>query len=79
MEDIKRIEGESGAFGAYSEAAYKVLLARRGDKQALAKAHAQLTEAERLRPSWSRPPLLAAEVCELENRKEKAVEKYLAA
>ena len=35
VEDIKRIEGESGAFGAYSEAAYKVLLAN-GGRQASA-------------------------------------------
>jgi tetratricopeptide (TPR) repeat protein len=79
VEQIKSIEGENGALAAYGEAAYKVLLARRGNKKALAEAYVHVAKVEGLRPSWSRPPLLAAEVYELENRKEKAVEKYLAA
>src|SRR5439155_8676238 len=76
--DIRRIEGDVGPVSAYGEAARLVVQARKGTAKQLEEAHALLARAAELRPSWSRVPLLEGEVYELENRKEKALEKYQA-
>jgi tetratricopeptide (TPR) repeat protein len=77
--EIRRIEGRGGALTEYGEAALEVLRARRGRKTALAAARRHLAEAAALRPSWSRVPLLEAEIHELEHRTDRALEKYQAA
>ena len=78
LDEVRKVEG-TGVLTTLGEAAWHVSRARRGQRQSLAEARRLLTRAGALRPSWSRIPLLEAEVCELENNPEKALEKYQAA
>jgi exosortase len=79
LAEIRRIEGDGGAVTAYGQASLGLLRAGQGDRGALAEAHRLLAEAAAVRPSWSRVPLREAEVYELEGRKDRALEQYLAA
>ncbi|HYV35442.1 MAG TPA: tetratricopeptide repeat protein [Gemmataceae bacterium] len=76
VSEIRQIEGGPGPLTCYAEACHQVLLYRAGDKNAVVVAREWLVKAGKARPSWSRVPLLEAEVCEAENLKERALEKY---
>jgi tetratricopeptide (TPR) repeat protein len=64
---------------AYGEAACLVMGAKPGDKETLAAAHRALERASAQRAYWGRVTALEATILELENQKENAVRKYLAA
>ena len=76
LQDVRRIEG-SGPLWRYGEATRLIMLAQRGEGDGLDKARAHLTEARVARPAWSRIPLLASKIDELENDEEAAIENYL--
>jgi tetratricopeptide (TPR) repeat protein len=81
LEELKRLEGDGGPLTAYGSAAYQVAQARRqkvpGRKVHVPdEARKRLAEAAAVRPSWSRVPLLEAEMEELEDEPEKARERY---
>ena len=76
LDEIQRIDGAEGAMGEYGEAALLVMKAQKGDKSSLASARKHLAKAASQRPSWSRVPLLEATIFEMENQKDKALEKY---
>ena len=83
---IRELEGGSGPVTALAQGARALLLAkeiakdkRAGKKEAMAEARNKLAIAGTLRPSWSLVPLLEAELFELQDQKEKAVERYKAA
>jgi tetratricopeptide (TPR) repeat protein len=76
LDEIRRVEGEGGPVAAYGTAAYQVFQARRDGTPVPEEAHRLLGEAASLRPSWSRVPLLEAEISDLEGKKQKASEKF---
>ncbi len=63
--EVRRLEGEDGAWWRYGEAALRVLRAQRGDRAGLAVAGSLLDEAAARRPEWSRVPLVRAYLAEL--------------
>jgi tetratricopeptide (TPR) repeat protein len=77
---IRRIEGDEGPLTGYAEAAQLLAKARAADQKQLADLlkdlRTHLAMAVKLRPSWSRLAVLEGEAFELENRKDKALEKY---
>jgi tetratricopeptide (TPR) repeat protein len=85
---IRKIEGGTGGpFWHFGEAARLFRRAVPKDKQdlppnkevakdALLRARRHLAEAAKLRPSWSRPPALLAEIDTFEGRKEEALNNY---
>jgi tetratricopeptide (TPR) repeat protein len=79
VQEVRTIEGEEGALWRYLEAVRLELKARHGRREALAEARALLAEASSRRPSWSRLPLLAAHLDELEQKPARALENYLQA
>jgi tetratricopeptide (TPR) repeat protein len=66
VDEVRRIEGVDGVLWRFGEASLLLLQAQFGDKTGLHDAHVLLTEAAKRRPGWSRPPLLEAEIDELE-------------
>jgi tetratricopeptide (TPR) repeat protein len=79
VQEVRTIEGEEGALWRYLEAERLELKARRGRREAITEARALLAEASARRPSWSRLPLLAAHLDELEQKPAQALENYLQA
>lgn len=81
IKELKGIEGEvEGTLWRYGEAVRLVRLARRkNDRTMLKPARTLLDEAGRRRPDWSRVPLLHAEIDEMEERMEEAIQHYLQA
>jgi tetratricopeptide (TPR) repeat protein len=74
---IQQIEGLGGYLGPYTEAALLVDQARReGSKAVLPSAQEHLAQVAALRPSWPRVSILAAQIFELQGRRDKALEKY---
>jgi tetratricopeptide (TPR) repeat protein len=73
---IRGGEGADGPVGSYCEAAYQMIEARKGSRTAMLAARAAVNHAAEQRPSWSRVSLLDGNVCELEGRRDKALEKY---
>jgi tetratricopeptide (TPR) repeat protein len=71
---IKQIDGD-GPLSACAEAA-QLLAQGRGDSQRLADARTCLARAAKLRPTWSRVPVLEAQAFELEQRNKEALERY---
>jgi len=87
LAEIRRVEGPDGAVGTYGEAA---LLVRRAQIERtsgnlvamnalLSTARPRLAAAAALSPSWSRVPFLEANIFEMRNQQDKAMEKYQAA
>jgi cellulose synthase operon protein C len=82
LAEIRYLEAGSGAATAFGEGALALLRAKENPankKEAMAEARNKLAIAGTLRPSWSLVPLLEAELFELQDQKEKAVERYKAA
>jgi tetratricopeptide (TPR) repeat protein len=77
--EVRTIEGEEGALWRYLEAVRLELKARRGRRDVINDARTLLAEASARRPSWSRLPLLAAHLDELEQKPAQALENYLQA
>jgi tetratricopeptide (TPR) repeat protein len=77
--ELRKLEGEEGAWWRYGEAGRLLTRAQQGDRSGLVKARTLLREAVRRRPGWSRVPLLLARLEELEGRPEQALEGYLRA
>lgn len=77
---IKRIEGD-GPLWRYGEAVRLTIEGRGedGDANALATAEIHLAEARISRPSWSRIPLLMAEIDDMQDDTDNAVRHYLEA
>ena len=84
-EEMQRILNEvgvitgKGALWRYGEAARLTILAQAGKPELFERALEQLREARLARSSWSRLPLLAAQINELVGDEESAIENYLAA
>jgi len=80
LREIQRIEG-SGPLWHYGRAVYYRLLATEGvhPEKLLRQALDHLARAAKLRPEWSRVPLLAAEIHGLQGDEDRAVEDYLRA
>lgn len=77
---IRRIErSEDEPLWRYGEATRLVLQARKGDRAALSQAERLLEEVRAARQTWSRIPLLQAEIEELRGRYDKVVEQCLKA
>ena len=79
LDEVRNLEGDNGPLAAFGEAACLALRARRGDRAAVTEARLRLAAAAALRPSWSRVPLLEADLYEREGNKTKALERYQAA
>jgi tetratricopeptide (TPR) repeat protein len=79
IQEIRTLEGEEGAMWRSAEVVRLEARAKRGDQGAIAEARVRLAEASARRPSWSRLPLLAAHLDELEKRPAQALENYLQA
>jgi tetratricopeptide (TPR) repeat protein len=79
IEEIRAIEGADGALWRYAEAARLVRQAGAGDLSALDRPRALLSEVAKLRPAWSRVPLLEAAIAELEGDVEGVIKGYRAA
>lgn len=78
LDSIHRIEG-NGPLWRYGEAVRLMAKGRDGDAQAFVAAEGHLAEARVARPSWSRIPLLLAEIDDAQSDKESAVRHYLEA
>ena len=78
LEEIEQIEGQ-GPLWHYGRAVYLVLLAKRGDQALLDQARQHLAKARVSRPAWSRIPLLAAHIHDLQGEEELAIQNYLLA
>ncbi len=79
LDDIRRLDGATGPWARYGEAARLVVQARRGDRAALARARTLLGELARDYPAWSRVPLLQARAEELAGHADRALGHYLRA
>ena len=78
LKEIEQVEGK-GPFWLYGEAVRLGWLAAQGEKGLLGQARKHLAKARTLRPKWSRIPLVAGEIDELEGNPQSAVENYLKA
>ncbi len=79
-EEIGRIErSQQRPLWRYGKATCLVLAARNGDTSVLPEAAQLLEEVQVARPTWSRVPLLRAEIDELRSDLDTAAEDYLAA
>jgi predicted Zn-dependent protease len=76
---LHRLEGDSGTWWRYAEAAQLLAEASRGNKAVLSKAHALVVEIGEQRPDWPRVPLLEAQLAELEGDTTGALGHYLKA
>lgn len=75
--EVRRVEGETGSLWRYGEAARHLSAARRaGDKQQLQKARVWLKDVLVQRPTWAQATLLAAQLDELEEMPDQAIEHY---
>jgi tetratricopeptide (TPR) repeat protein len=80
LADIRRIErSDERPLWKYGEATRLVAQARKGETSALTRAEGLLEEVRAARQTWSRIPLLQAEIDEIRGQHEKVVEHYLAA
>ncbi len=77
--ELRRIEGEDGVLWRFAEASHLVLRARKGQLQGLAEARSRVTEISTRRPNWARSLLLQAQIDELQDNLEQAIESYLRA
>jgi tetratricopeptide (TPR) repeat protein len=75
--EIERVEGEQGPAATYGWAAVIVLEARSGNRKGLAEARRNLKQVISLRPSWTWPITLLAEVEELDGNRDQAERDYL--
>ncbi|HVS40495.1 MAG TPA: tetratricopeptide repeat protein [Gemmataceae bacterium] len=76
VDAIRDKEGTDGATWRCCEAARLILAARGGDKTDLPAARDLAAAAAKSRPTWSRPPLLEAEIDELAGDADAAADKY---
>jgi cellulose synthase operon protein C len=86
VDDLSRLVAEirslehDGPYWRYGEALRLVLLAKRNKNEALFdQAVGQLSEAHLRHPSWSKVPLLVAEINDARGRRDAAIEGYLVA
>ena len=73
---LAALEGSNGPLAAFAEANLQAVGARTGDKAALAAARTAVAKALSLRPAWTAPAILEAELLELAGEKAKAIERY---
>jgi tetratricopeptide (TPR) repeat protein len=78
LEEVERIEGR-GPHWLYGEAVRLSLLAKGKDDKLLDEAQQLLAKARKLRPSWSRIPLVAATIYEQQGNVPAALAGYLEA
>jgi cellulose synthase operon protein C len=76
LADLKRIEGDAGAWWKIGEAARGLEKAERGDRSLLEPARARLAEVRRQRPDWSRVALLEGCLHELDGNMQQAMDDY---
>jgi predicted Zn-dependent protease len=79
LADLRRIEGDGGAFWKCGDAARLMLSARRGNQADAAAARGRLAEVALERPQWSYVPLLRGVLEEIEGRTPQTIDCYLEA
>jgi tetratricopeptide (TPR) repeat protein len=79
IDELLRVEGETGTCWRYGEAARLLAPAAHGDRSGLAQARALQEEVARQRPGWARVPALLARLEEAEGRPDRALAAYLRA
>ncbi len=81
LDQIRRIEGESGSFWRFAKASLLIdqFQASPKDRAPLQEARGELEKVAVLRPTWSRVPVVMAEVDELDGRPDAAIREYLRA
>jgi tetratricopeptide (TPR) repeat protein len=78
-ERMRKLEGEDGTSWRYGAAAFLVAQAKQGDRTGLGQARTLLAVVGRARPGWARPPLLEAQIEELEGRFAEAADRFVKA
>jgi tetratricopeptide (TPR) repeat protein len=77
IDELRRIEGASGTWWRYCDAMRLLgMMRKRGDRSGATEFRSHLRELSSRRPTWSRVPLLEAELAELERNTDLAIEKY---
>ncbi|MGF1578650.1 MAG: tetratricopeptide repeat protein [Gemmataceae bacterium] len=77
LKEIRRLEGEAGAWTAYGNAVLLIDSAsREGKKDSLIEAKQWVDKLAKIRPSWSRVGLLRANIYELEGKTDLALKEY---
>jgi tetratricopeptide (TPR) repeat protein len=79
VREVRRLEGEAGAWWRYGEAARLVVRSRGGDRAARAQARRLFQELAARRANWTRPVLLEATLDEQEGNNDRALAGYLKA
>ena len=80
LDEIRRIEGDRGTLWRFARAVLLLEQSRRTkDRKPLAEARADLEKVALQRPSWSRVPLVLAEIELADGRPESAIRDYLKA
>ncbi len=77
--EVQKIEGPGGDLGAFGQARWWILKARKGQTQAIEKARALLDRLARSRPDWPPLVLARAEIDDLAGDREPAMNGYLRA
>ncbi len=76
LDELRRIEDGEGPAWCYGECLRLTALARKGNLEGLPEARRLLETATAKRPGWSVLALAKAEVAELQNRPEEAIDAY---
>jgi tetratricopeptide (TPR) repeat protein len=77
--DVRRLEGEEGAWWRYGEASRLLRRMQRGDMRSADEARSLVTDILRRRPDWSRGALLEAYLRDLDGETAAAIDAYLRA
>ncbi|HZU37985.1 MAG TPA: tetratricopeptide repeat protein, partial [Gemmataceae bacterium] len=73
------LEGEAGDFWRLANGSLQLARAHKGDQNALTRARQQAEELSKRRPDWARVRLLQAQVADLDQKPDEALQHYLEA
>ena len=79
LAEVRRIEGQGGDMGAFGEARWLILKARKGNTKAVTQARALLERLAQRRPDWPPLVLARAEADDLAGYRDQAMDGYLKA
>jgi tetratricopeptide (TPR) repeat protein len=77
--ELRKLEGDEGAWWRYGEAGRQLTRLRRGERAAADEVRGQLAEIAKRRPDWSRAALLEAALAETTDDLAAALKAYVAA